>query len=221
MRAFPLQRLRIGFGIGEPQARAVVMGIGQTVALGQKGQTLYRRGRFACADLALAVARGDVLAGRPCHSAGRRGGEGVDPAALLVAQFIDAAIGQRADDAAIFPACQYLVMPDMGHQNCRVSMRTGAGQPVLFDKYDLSVRQSQNRLRADKATAQDMLADINRHHMGGQAGMGSGTHARVASTAFSIIARSSLRPINTILDWRNSSGFQSRCRSPSRIMCTP
>src|SRR6202011_2784709 len=83
-RSLPLEPLGIGGGFGKPEARAVVVGDGETHALGREGKPTDRRGYFDAARLAGAGAREGVLAGRPGNRTVRAERDVIDPAALRV-----------------------------------------------------------------------------------------------------------------------------------------
>src|SRR5690606_34438227 len=101
VRALPLELFGLRIGIREPEADGIVMGDGEAVAFRCERQALGRRRRLEVAQAALAVARGDTLAGTPGEGAVAAGDDRVDPAALLVADLLHRAIAGDGDDAAV------------------------------------------------------------------------------------------------------------------------
>src|SRR6185437_11927877 len=103
MRAFPFKRLRSAFDLRKPERRAIVMGRREAEALGLEGEAANSRRRAPGLDGAGFVASANLLARAPCASlAAQR--ERVDPAALLVGDHLEAAIGLDRDDAPVIAA---------------------------------------------------------------------------------------------------------------------
>src|SRR6185437_6606669 len=113
MRAFPFERPGRPFDLREPERCAVVMGGGEAKTLGLESKAANGRRRAPSPDRPGFVARANLLARAPrAGLAAQR--ERVDPAALLVGDLLEAAIGLDRDDASVISS---------GEQNLAVAGR--------------------------------------------------------------------------------------------------
>ena len=229
MRALPFEQGRLGGGVGEPQRRAIVMGERQPIALGQEGEAAHRGRRGPGFHRAGGVAGARLLARRPGDRAGLRG-QRIDPAPLFVGDRLDAAVGGDPDDAAVVAA---------GQQRCRRrgrrrgsrpqgERRRGArrrGSPITTTP-SASAKAGSPPMKA-AATAGAPAASGRKWAVSDEFGSAMRRRsaprdqAAQARKPSRIAASSRSRPMNTTFDSRFSPGFQSRCGSPSSIMCTP
>ena len=129
----------------------------QAVALRLEGEPPHARRRVPGLDDAGLVARADRLAGAPGEIPAAQG-ERVDPAALLVGDFPEVAIGSDRRHPPVVAACEQRLAVRNGCQDRRVGMGGDALLRLRLADENRAVGERQRRRLAEKGRRDDLRA---------------------------------------------------------------